>query len=96
MELLNEQNSELNQIFHDVCIMVLSQVKISLDVFANSFGEHIWDDEEMDVDQQVIGLALMGFYFCPMESSKKPSVDAAFINKVFSEAKSVIERADLS
>jgi hypothetical protein len=31
--------------------MVLAQVKISLDVFAHSFGEHIFDDEETAVDQ---------------------------------------------
>jgi hypothetical protein len=44
----------------------------------------------------MVGLALMAFYFNPMDSAKKMEVDAAFFEEVFTAALEVIKRADTS
>ena len=94
IELVHEQINELNESFTSIALEVCQRLKISLDIFVTSFCGEIWD-EEMQIDSQIVGLALMCFYFSPLTASARPEADAALISKVFASAIEIMKRGDL-
>ena len=93
IEVIHTQIEDLNEIFSSVAEMVCQQAQVSLDIFGASFSEQVWDDE-MDIDQKLVGIALMCFYFFPQQAAGKPEADLEFFEKVFSSAVDVMKRAN--